>query len=57
MKEEDAKKFVADLKKLFQKNDVWCTVTSVNEPELRFMKIEASIKIDQQQTLNSPGGI
>ncbi len=57
MTELEAKKFVADLKIRFQVNNVWCTVTEVHEPGLKFMKVEASIKVDQQPTLNSSGGI
>ena len=41
----EATVFTSDLVKQLQSRKVWCTVTNVNEPELRFIKIEASIKV------------
>ncbi len=38
--------FVRDVKKTLQEKDVWCTITEVNEPDLKFIKIEASIKVN-----------
>ncbi|MDZ4340933.1 MAG: hypothetical protein U1E51_00665 [Candidatus Binatia bacterium] len=45
MTADEAKALARDLKKSLQEQNVWCTVTEVNEPELKFIKIEASIKV------------
>ena len=45
MDRTEAIAFVNHLKKLFSEKGVWCTISDVNEPELKFIKIEASIKV------------
>lgn len=43
----DAIAFAAHLKKLFAEKGQWCKIAEINEPELKFIKIEASIKVKQ----------
>ena len=41
----EATQFVKSLTKLLQSKNIWCTVTEKNEPDLKFIKIEASVKV------------
>lgn len=45
MSPESARKLAEDVKKCLTSVNQWCTVVEINEPNLRFIKIEASIKV------------
>lgn len=40
-----AKKLAQGLVESLTRQDIWCTMTEVHEPDLKFIKIEASIKV------------
>jgi len=45
MSQTDALACVSDLKKILVSKGIWFTETIIHEPELKFIKIEASIKV------------
>jgi hypothetical protein len=45
MGDVEAMSLARDLVKQLQAKNIWCTITEINEPDLRFVKIEATIKI------------
>jgi hypothetical protein len=50
MSDVEAMLLARDLVKQLQAKNIWCTITEINEPDLRFVKIEATIKIKREGT-------
>ncbi len=46
MTEKDAIQFQQAIEKLCLQNDVWCNTIKKKEPELKFIEMKLSIKID-----------
>jgi len=47
MIEQEARAITSDIKKLLLTNGIWFTVSEVFEEGLKFVKIEASVKVRQ----------
>lgn len=45
MSEAKAKEYISEIKKTFLSKNIWYSITEINEPKLKFIKIEASIKV------------
>jgi len=45
MNKNDALAFVAEIEKLLTDKGIWHIISNVREPDLKFIKIEVSIKI------------
>lgn len=45
MQERDALACAMELKKVLLSKGIWCTVSEIYEESLKFIKIEASIKV------------
>ena len=45
MSEQEARAITSDIKKLLLSNGIWFTVSEVFEEGLRFVKLEASLKV------------
>jgi len=47
MPPEEARQLAEDIRKKLTSNKQWCNVTEINEPNLKFFRIDASIKVKQ----------
>ena len=51
MKDSAAIALAKQIKKELTSKGVWCKVTEIHEPDLKFVKIEASIKVDKENCM------
>ena len=47
MNQAEALKYISEIEKLLISKRIWYKITEINEPELKFVNIEASIKVKQ----------
>ena len=55
MTKQDAIQFQRFIEKECLQNDVWCNTIKKKEPELKFIEMKLSIKIDPTTTKRSEG--